>query len=98
SFIGSAKINGDNVALLKDLGSVGDAVNDLVIDGNASGFREAVVSQKAGNSPLTANIIMGYAVDFLRGYPRADCLPRQPECHSGDASRFPHDFQFSGRF
>ena len=64
---GGAKVNADDVALPKDPLLARDAVDHLIVYGNACGSRKSAVAQEGRRGAVPENELMRDPVDLPRG-------------------------------
>jgi len=92
-----ATVDGQHIAFLKHVGG-GDAMHDLVVDGQAQGAGEAVVALEVGRTAVFADVGLGGLVNFEQ----AHAGPRGPGCDpqgvGGQASGFAELVDFAAAF
>ena len=88
----SARINGQDIALLENDGIRGDAMNDLIVHRSANAARESTVPLESGDTAFHANNHLGNAVKLGGRYTRLHPRTHFAQNLSGQAARFSHFF------
>ena len=91
--VAGADVDADDIALMQDA-VAGDAVDDLVIDGDACRRREAAVGHEARRRAGLRDELVHFAVDLAGGHTRLHHLTRDGTRASGDPAGLPHEIHF----
>ena len=91
--VAGADVDADDSALMQDA-VAGDAVDDLVIDGDACRRREAAVGHEARRRAGLRDELVHFAVDLAGGHARLHHLTRDGARASGDPAGLPHEIDF----
>ena len=93
----SAHVNGDDVAFLQ-LPGAGDAVDNLLIDGDAGGAGKAAISQEGGLGSVTFDKFAYRGVNLMGGDTGPHHGTGQRPGLGGQPPGPAHQLDFTGRF
>ena len=88
--VAGADVDTDDIALMQDA-VAGNAMDDLVIDGDARRRRKAAVGHEARRRAGLRDELVHFAVDLAGGHARGHHLTRDGTRASGDPAGLPHD-------
>ena len=94
ALIGGSHVDGDDVSVSHDALS-GNAVDDLVVHGNARALREAAVAEKCRRGSTGQDELMDLFVDLFGGYAVPQHLPPDASGSRCDLSGFAHPLDLS---
>ena len=91
--VAGADVDTDDIAFMQDA-VAGNAVDNLVIDGDARRRRKAAVGHEARRRAGLRDELVHFAVDLAGGHARGHHLTRDGTRASGDPAGLPHDIDF----
>ena len=91
--VAGADIDADDIALMQDA-VAGDAVDDLVINGDARRRRKSAVGHKARRCAGLRDELVHFAIDLAGCHARLHHLTRDGARASGDPAGLPHEIHF----
>ena len=94
ALVGGSHVDGNDVSVAHDALS-GNAVDDLVVHGNARALREAAVAEKCRRGSTGQDELMDLFVDLFGGYAVSQHLPPDASGRRCDLSGFAHPLDLS---